>query len=84
MADSDLKKDFGSTPPNITECPDIDYVLRQTALLKYREIITDTLGEYSRKGNFVRIYPAKNSYRYDQFFQGQRPLNKMLYRVLYS
>ena len=68
MAYSELKGDFAKPNPHIIECPDIEEVLRLTALLKHREIITDTIGEYSRRGNYVRIYPAKNSYRYDQFF----------------
>jgi hypothetical protein len=68
----------------MSECPHADEVVKQAGLLKYRDIITDTLGECSRKGNYVRIYPAKNSYKYDQYFQGSRPLNKMLYKVLYT
>lgn len=42
------------------------------------------MSEYSRRGNFVRIYPSKNSNIYDQYFNGTRPLNKLLYKVLYS
>ena len=53
-------------------------------MLKQREIILESLSEYSRKGNFVRIYPSKNSNLYDQFFQGARPMNKLLHKVLYS
>jgi hypothetical protein len=68
MAYTDLKAEFAKPSPNIIDCPDIEEVIRLTALLKHREIITDTIGEYSRRGNYVRIYPAKNSYRYDQFF----------------
>jgi len=32
----------------------------------------------------VRIYPAKNCDIYDQYFSGMRPLNKLVYRMLYS
>lgn len=58
--------------------------LRAACMVKYRDIIQETMSEYTRKGSFVRIYPSKNSYLYDQFFQGPRPLNKILYKVLYS
>jgi len=36
--------------------------------LKYKEVIRDVLGEYQRKGSFVRIYPAHNSNVYDVYF----------------
>ena len=58
--------------------------INKACLLKNREIITETVCEYSRRGNFVRIYPTKNSNKYDQYFNGSRPLNKLLYKVLYS
>ena len=32
----------------------------------------------------MRIYPSRQSSTYDQFFQGPRPLNKLLHKVLYS
>ena len=53
-------------------------------MVKYKDIIQETMSEYSRKGSFVRIYPSKNSYIYDQYFAGPRPMNKLLYKVLYS
>jgi len=42
------------------------------------------LGEYLRKGNFVRVYPAQGSDHYDHYFQSIRPYNKYLYKVLYG
>ena len=44
----------------------------------------EAVGEYCRKGNFVRIFPSKNSYSYEQYFQGNRPLNRLLYKVLFG
>jgi hypothetical protein len=64
-AGSDLRPDFAKPFPGITDCPDIDEVIKQAALLKYREIVSETVSEFSRRGNYVRIYPAKNSYKYD-------------------
>ena len=34
---------------------------------RHKEIICETLLEYQRRGNFVRIYPTKNSDFYDCF-----------------
>jgi len=58
--------------------------MRAACMLKHREVIYEALGEYQRRGNFVRIFPSKQSHIYDQFFLGSRPLNKLLHKVLYS
>lgn len=58
--------------------------LKRATIFKYKEIIAETLAENSRKGNFVRIYPARGSDSYDQYFHSPRPLNKLVYRVLYG
>jgi len=53
--------------------------------LKFRDIIAETCAEYSRRGEFVRIYPAKNSKIYDKYFSsGRNCLNKIIYKVLFS
>lgn len=51
---------------------------------KYREYIREAVAEYQRRGNYIRIYPAKNSDIYDQFFAGPRPYNKALYKALFT
>ena len=51
---------------------------------KLLEILTETLEEYERRRNFVRIYPAKGSEVYDKYFEQVRPLNKFLYKYLYG
>jgi hypothetical protein len=51
---------------------------------KYREYVRETAAEYQRRGNFIRIYPAKNSDIYDQFFSGPRPYNKAVYKALFT
>jgi hypothetical protein len=66
------------------EFSSLEGAVQQASLLKCREIVTESVSEYNRRGNFVRIYPAKGSNMYDQYFQGARPLNKMLYKVLYQ
>ena len=35
---------------------------------KTREILRDTLMENSRRGNFIRLYPARSSEYFDQYF----------------
>ena len=52
--------------------------------MKFKEILRDALGENSRKGNFVRIYPAKGAEMYDKYFAGPRPYNRFLQKCLYS
>lgn len=40
--------------------------------------------EDQRKGNFIRIYPSKNSDIYEQYFTIPRTTNKMLYKYLFT
>jgi hypothetical protein len=59
--------------------------LQKACFLKYRDIIAETVAENNRRGEFVRIYPAKNSKIYDRFFSScKNPLNKIIYKVLFS
>ena len=54
----------------ITENPQ-DYMtpvhegMRKGAAMRHRDIIRETCNEYQKRGNFIRIYPAKNSEIYD-------------------
>lgn len=38
------------------------------ARTKYKELLRETVAEYNRKGNFIRIYPAYGSNTYDRYF----------------
>jgi hypothetical protein len=58
--------------------------LRKAAALKHRDILRESTHEYSKRGNFIRIFPAKNSDIYDQYFSAARPLNRILYKALFS
>ena len=59
--------------------------LSRACFLKYRDIIAETVSENNRRGEFVRIYPAKNCKIYEKFFSsGKSPLNKIIYKVLFS
>lgn len=57
--------------------------LTQACFLKYRDIVHETVSEYQRKAEFVRIYPAKNSKIYDKYFT-RNHLNKLIYKTLFT
>ena len=61
--------------------------LRKAAFIRYREILHETVVEYNRCGEFVRIFPSKNSKAYEKFFSGAmgtRMLNRVVHKVLFS
>jgi len=59
--------------------------LQRACFLKFRDILAETVSEYNRRGEFVRIYPAKNCKIYDKFFNsGKSSVNKIIYKVLFS
>ena len=58
--------------------------LKRLARTKYKEILRETISEYQRKGNFVRIYPAHGSNNYDQYFSGPRPFNRFIYKMMFT
>jgi hypothetical protein len=35
--------------------------MKKALNVKYREYIREAVAEYQRRGNYIRIYPAKNS-----------------------
>ena len=58
--------------------------MKKASSMRYREYVRETQAEFLRKGNFVRIFPAKNTDIYDCFFNGSRPYNKLVYKAIYS
>jgi len=42
--------------------------LKRLAQIKNREILKEIAQEYERRGNFVRILPAKGSDTYEKYF----------------
>lgn len=58
--------------------------MKKAATMRYKDYIREACAEYQRRGNFIRIYPAKNSDVYDQWFMSSRPYNKMLYKALFT
>jgi hypothetical protein len=51
---------------------------------KIKEIVIETMLEQQRRGNFVRIYPTKNSDYYDCFLSQNRQTQQQLYYTLFS
>ena len=58
--------------------------MKRAMFLKFRDLIHETVTEFGRRGNFVRIYPARGSKIYDKFFTASKPLNKIIYKTLFS
>ena len=50
---------------NAEELNGLEEPLKNACILKHRDLIIESLVENERKGNFVRIYPGKNSSMYD-------------------
>eukprot|EP00347_Sterkiella_histriomuscorum_P021171 403334979 len=55
-------------------------LVKRLAGIKHKEILRETIAEYQRKGNFVRIFPSNGCNSYDQYFQ-QQSLIKKSYKV---
>jgi hypothetical protein len=51
---------------------------------KNRAMLAETLLEDQRKGNFIRIYPNRNSDIYDSYFIFPRASNKVLFKYLFT
>lgn len=64
----------------------MEEVLKKGARIKHRDIVFETVLEYSRRSSeLLRIYPAPNSKLYDKYFPTNRsPINKIVYKALFS
>lgn len=54
-------------------CQDSDVIqnrdlLKRFSTLKHKDLLKESLMEYTRRGNFIRIYPAKGTDCYDPYF----------------
>ena len=59
-------------------------MIKKLIPLKFKETLKNTLEENSRRGNFIRIYPAKGTDIYDKYFKSIRPYNVFVYKCLYT
>lgn len=56
-------------------------------MLKFRDILYETVLEYNRSGEFVRIFPCKGSKAYEKYFSGvfgTRMLNRLVHKALFT
>ena len=58
--------------------------MKRLSSLKFKESLRETCLELQRKSNFICIYPSPGSDSYDQFFHQVRPMNKFLYKMLFT
>lgn len=65
----------------------LEETLKRAAMLKFRDIMYETVTEFNRRGEFVRIIPARGSKIYEKFFSGAfgtRMLNRIVHKALYT
>lgn len=65
----------------------LDDAIRKASLLKFRDYLYETVLEFNRSGEFVRIFPCKHSKPYEKYFSGvfgTRMLNRLVHKVLFS
>ena len=56
-------------------------------MIKFRDILFETVVENNRCGEFVRIFPSKGSKQYEKFFSGvfgTRMLNRIVHKILFT
>jgi len=61
--------------------------IRKSCLLKFRDVVHETVQEYNRSGEFIRIFPCKGSKPYEKYFSGvfgTRMLNRIVHKVLFT
>jgi len=76
----DLEKEIDSLDENFT----IIDQLKKLAMVRNRDILKEITSEYERKGNFVRILPARGSDIYDKYFQHQKQIQRYIYKCLFE
>ena len=65
----------------------MDDALRKCTMLKFRDIMYETVVEFNRSGEFVRIFPCKGSKPYEKYFSGvfgTRMLNRLVHKTLFT
>lgn len=75
----------------LDEYPDefghLDEALQKSSMLKFRDVLNETVIEYNRSGEFIRIFPCRHSKAYEKYFSGAfgtRMLNRIVHKVLFT
>ena len=58
--------------------------LKNYIALKHKEILKETLEEYTRSDDFIRIYPSKGCDIYNKYFISKRNSNVFIYKALFT
>ena len=58
--------------------------LKSYISLKYKDVLIDTIEEYSRIEDFIRVYPSKGTNYYNKYFASKRTSNILIYKLLYT
>lgn len=65
----------------------MEEALKRATMLKYRDILLETVIEFNRSGEFIRIFPCRHSKPYEKYFSGAfgtRMLNRIVHKVLFT
>jgi len=52
--------------------------------MKNKEILKQTIEEFERSRDFIRIFPSKNSNLYNKYFENKRSANVFIYKILFT
>ncbi|CAI2370039.1 unnamed protein product [Moneuplotes crassus] len=63
---------------------DYQTFLKNYLKMKNKDIVKQTLEEVNRSGEFIRLYPSKNSDKYNKYFSAKRSQNIFIYKILYT
>lgn len=80
----DLLEQIHILMEQIPEYLDKERILKRLSGTKYKEVLREVLAEDQRKNNYIRIYPQKGTDVYDALFKQQRPMNRYVYKMLYT
>lgn len=63
-----VNKELDKVLKEISETPENKELLSMLSRVRNRDIIRETIMEYERRGEFVRILPARGGEHYEQYF----------------
>lgn len=72
---------FWEIDPTLKQYP---VFLKNFITLKYKDMLKETLEEYTRSSEFVRIFPWKGCDIYNKYFESKRASNVFLYKALFT
>lgn len=58
--------------------------LKNYLKIKNKEILKQSIEEFERSRDFIRIFPSKNSNLYNKYFENKRSANVFIYKILFT